>query len=31
MSSSRTARFLVGAACVAVALVVGYVLTKDAK
>jgi hypothetical protein len=31
MSSSRTARFLVGAACAAVALVVGYVLIKEAK
>src|SRR5262245_61528836 len=31
MPSSRIARYLVGAACIAVALVVGYVLFKEAK
>ena len=31
MPSSRVARFLIGAACVAVAVVVGSVITKEAK
>ena len=31
MPSSRVARFLIGAACVAVAVLVGTVITKEAK